>query len=228
MSDVFKLPQEAEIHKLNIHQRMLLARKVFRFVTKKKVSGMTHAVVEHDAVTVLARRALDSVFVNVVPGVKNHTVDGNRASLVAEVTFVNSDDPDDRYTVTMASEATDRQDKASGKANSYGIKFCYLKAFMAETGVEEESEIGAVEYAGAPTRESLVESIRNAIRTNKDLDGDYVLWRIEDSYGDDWNDEENGMGLDMLACLTASVEDEPDSWMKPEGWTKPKKEVASV
>lgn len=55
-----------------------------------------------------------------------------------DVTFVNTEKPEDRFTVRSFGMALDSGDKGVGKAFSYAVKYAYLKVLMLKSGDEEE------------------------------------------------------------------------------------------
>jgi ERF superfamily len=57
-----------------------------------------------------------------------------------ETTFVNADDPIDRFSVTTWGYGIDRQDKSIGKAITYATKYAMLKGFCLETGDDPEND----------------------------------------------------------------------------------------
>ena len=57
----------------------------------------------------------------------------------ASVTFFNSEDKSDQFQTQCFAYAIDSGDKATGKAYSMAIKYCYLKTFMLESLDDEES-----------------------------------------------------------------------------------------
>lgn len=57
----------------------------------------------------------------------------------ASVTFFNSDNMSEQFQTQCFAYAIDSGDKATGKAYSMAIKYCYLKTFMLESLDEEES-----------------------------------------------------------------------------------------
>lgn len=61
-----------------------------------------------------------------------------QATVTMSVTFVNSDDPQDKFTVKSTAYAFDSGDKAVGKAESMAVKYVYLKNFNLESTDEEE------------------------------------------------------------------------------------------
>ena len=56
-----------------------------------------------------------------------------------QFTFVNIDNPDEKFTATVQAHANDNGDKAPGKALSYAAKSVLLKVFCLETGENDES-----------------------------------------------------------------------------------------
>jgi hypothetical protein len=63
---------------------------------------------------------------------------GWKCDVVAEVAFVNIDDPKDRFSCTAPGTGMDSQDKAPGKAFTYAVKYALRQALMATTGENEE------------------------------------------------------------------------------------------
>lgn len=57
----------------------------------------------------------------------------------ASVTFFNSDNMSEQFQTQCFAYAIDSGDKATGKAYSMAIKYCYLKTFMLESSDDEES-----------------------------------------------------------------------------------------
>ena len=57
----------------------------------------------------------------------------------ASVTFFNSDNMSEQFQTQCFAYAIDSGDKATGKAYSMAIKYCYLKTFMLESLDDEES-----------------------------------------------------------------------------------------
>lgn len=68
-----------------------------------------------------------------------------------DMTFVNVDSPEDKFTVREAAHADDQGDKAPGKAASYAKKGALLRAFLLETGTESEEERIAGQPEPKPT-----------------------------------------------------------------------------
>lgn len=140
---------------MNIYQRINEVRKTVGFVVKDKTvsagAGGTYKAVTHDQVTGILRDAMIQhgvvFFPNLESSVMNPpmvNVDGtqskqSRYDATYTFTFVNADDPEDRFSVKMEAQAMDNGDKAPGKALSYAVKYALLKIFMLETGENEEA-----------------------------------------------------------------------------------------
>lgn len=54
------------------------------------------------------------------------------------VTFINSENPEEKIEVFTIGHADDPSDKAAGKAYSYAVKYAYLKLFGLQTGINDE------------------------------------------------------------------------------------------
>lgn len=131
---------ESKPESLNIHQRMMIARREMGYIQKKQQGGLPFATVNHDEVTVAARIALDKANVLAIPNVLSHEKTGNTTTVTLSITFVNPDNPEERYDVVAFAENNNGQDKGPGGAMSYGWKYCYLKALMAETGEKDADQ----------------------------------------------------------------------------------------
>jgi len=64
------------------------------------------------------------------------------------ITYINMDNPEDKFTTLIESHAMDAGDKAPGKAITYATKTSMLKVFQVETGLDDESraEKGDVDF----------------------------------------------------------------------------------
>lgn len=133
---------------LNIYQRINEVRKKISYVQKNaEVQG--YRAVTHDDVTGQVRNHLIDQGIIIVPrllwskkvqvGSTKNGAPIFRHDAWYEVDFVNCDDPSDRITVPVESNANDHGDKAPGKAMSYATKYAMLKLFNIETGENEES-----------------------------------------------------------------------------------------
>ena len=138
--------------KLNIFQRINAVMKEVDYV-KKDTSvggggGSAYKAVSHDNVIAVLRPHLVSNGIVIVTEQEKGTIEVKRdkAAGIAmllysasyKVSFVNMDNPEDRFSVTIESHAADNGDKAPGKAISYAVKYAMLKTFCIETGEHEE------------------------------------------------------------------------------------------
>lgn len=138
---------------LNIYRRINEVRKAIGYVQKgKAVEGFGYKAVTHDTVTALLRPHLITHGIIIIPSlVKAEVVDTEtrtaknipiiRYEGTYAVSFVNADEPGNRFEVVYEAHALDQGDKAPGKALSYAVKAVMLKIFSLETGEEEESRI---------------------------------------------------------------------------------------
>ena len=55
------------------------------------------------------------------------------------ITYINIDKPEDKFTQLVESHASDAGDKAPGKAITYAAKISMVKVFQIETGINDES-----------------------------------------------------------------------------------------
>lgn len=55
------------------------------------------------------------------------------------VSYINIDNPEDKFTHLVESHASDAGDKAPGKAITYAAKISMVKVFQIETGINDES-----------------------------------------------------------------------------------------
>lgn len=128
-------------NKPNIYQRMLLIMGDVQAVQKedKKVNNM-YRYVGHDAVSKAVHMPMVRAGVYMQPDVIEMKQDGNRTEIMMTMTFINVDQPDDRFIMKMPGYGIDPQDKGIGKAISYATKYGYLKAFCLETGDDVEKD----------------------------------------------------------------------------------------
>lgn len=145
---------EKEVKSKNIYQRLNAIQRDVTSVFKNKAIGygnFAYKVVQHDDVTAAIRPAMveHGVFVEVTKeSTTIETVEVKRkngdlakeylATVVVVLTFVNVDDPQDRYSVKSSAIGFDSSDKCVGKACSMAVKNAYLKNLMLESKDEEE------------------------------------------------------------------------------------------
>jgi len=138
----------------NLHQRIIEVMRTVKYVKKNVTvnagAGGPYKAVSHDAVAAELHGAMADH--GIVCGVNQQTsecVDGLtrsgtpkiRYSGWYEVQLINADDPQDRETYRVEAHAEDSGDKAPGKALSYATKMALLKAFMLETGENDEERV---------------------------------------------------------------------------------------
>lgn len=77
------------------------------------------------------------------------------------ITYINTDNPEDRFTTVVESHSMDSGDKAPGKAITYATKISMLKVFGIESGDNEESraEQNDVEFINVEQAAQLYELI---------------------------------------------------------------------
>lgn len=141
---------------MNIYQRINEVRKKIDYIKKDRVV-QNYKAVTHDQVTAMVRDHLVAFGVVIYPNlISTITVDTGektskgtpiiRIEAVYEFVFVNMDDSNDKFTVSVSAHAIDQGDKAPGKALSYAKKAVVLKVFEIETGEDDESR-----YESTPT-----------------------------------------------------------------------------
>lgn len=133
---------------MNLYQKINEVRKKVTYVQKDaKVS--TYKAVSHDQVTAVLRAALVDQGIIITQSIINSSFEetgsttGNGTKWMIytaryEITFINSDEPNEKFTINSEAQALDFGDKASGKAMSYSMKYALLKTFNLETGENEE------------------------------------------------------------------------------------------
>lgn len=118
----------------NILQRLHAVMEEVDYIQKERKSGMRYSIVSHDAVTAKVRPALVKHGVIYYPVAMARSQNGNRTEIDMTVRFANIDDQSDYIDVVAAGYGVDDQDKGPGKAISYGVKYCLLKALGMESG----------------------------------------------------------------------------------------------
>lgn len=130
--------------KKNIHQRIAEVMGEISYVQKDQPKGMNYSIVSHDKVTALVRPALLASGVTYYPVAMNRNQSGNRTELDITVRFTNVDDPADFIDVVSCGYGVDNQDKGTGKAMSYAMKYALLKTFGLETG--DDADFGNEDF----------------------------------------------------------------------------------
>lgn len=124
----------------NVHQRLHAAMGEVKYVQKERKQGMRYTIVSHDAVTALVRPALIQQGIVYYPVEMSAEQVGNRTQVLLKVRFANIDEPADFIDVPGLGYGVDDQDKGPGKAISYAVKYCLLKALGLETGDDPDLE----------------------------------------------------------------------------------------
>jgi hypothetical protein len=139
--------EEQEQKNMNIYQRMLAIMGELKYIQKedKKVNNQ-YSFVGHDAVTARCHEMFVKHGVYCLPDVKEYRQDGNRTEVIIDMTFINIDQPEDKFVISTFGYGVDNQDKGPGKAVSYAYKYGLLKAFALETGDDPEKD--NIDYAG--------------------------------------------------------------------------------
>lgn len=147
------------MEKLNLFQKINAVQKAVKSVYKdSKVSitqNSSYMAVSHDSVTALLHDPLAHAGIVAFPTMDSAEVESfevikeyngketrsvnYRVKVWASVTFYDADVPSSYIQTKCFSYAIDSGDKATGKAYSMAIKYCYLKTFMLESCDEEES-----------------------------------------------------------------------------------------
>jgi len=95
------------------------------------------AMIKHGVMSTVTLEHSESVPQNVKWGARE--VMQHRA--VYLITFINIDAPDEQVAVRSEAYADDAGDKGPGKAESYAVKYAYMKMFAMVTGEDDESLI---------------------------------------------------------------------------------------
>ena len=134
---------------MNIYQRLNEVRKAVKYL-KKDAAVTGYKAVTHDYVTSEVRPHLIKHGIIVVPrqisGELQPTGKSTKQGVpftnyvgFYEFDFINMDDPEDRFTVSVGAMSEDTADKGPGGAISYAMKYAFLKLLNIETGDAEES-----------------------------------------------------------------------------------------
>jgi hypothetical protein len=134
---------------MNIYEKINEIRKKIDYIQKDKsvsTGGGSYKAVTHDQVTALVRQHFIDVGVVSYPvlvaSAMHPPLEGakqSRYEATYDFVFVNTEKPDDTFTIRIESHAMDNGDKAPGKALSYAKKYAILKLLEIETGEDEES-----------------------------------------------------------------------------------------
>jgi len=118
----------------NIHQRLHAVMQKCDYIQREAKAGMRYKIVSHDKVTAYVRPVLVENGIVYYPVALTRQQNGNRTEIDLTVRFANIDEPGDFIDVVATGYGVDDQDKGPGKAISYAVKYCLLKALGLETG----------------------------------------------------------------------------------------------
>jgi len=168
---------------LNIHQRLHAAMGEVDYIQKEKKQGMRYTIVSHDAVTAKVRPILHKHGVIYYPVNLSRHQDGNRTEIDLTVRFANVDKPEDHVDVVASGYGVDDQDKGPGKAISYAVKYCLLKALGLETGddpdeVQDERAAHKPGNGGKPLTpaQEIAGTIAASLRSAQNVDELEKVW----------------------------------------------------
>jgi len=125
----------------NIFQRINYVMQEVSYIQKsaKKVNNQ-YTYVSHDQVSSTLHAPLTRHGIALINSVVELIQDGTRTIAKVEVTFINIDDPSDRFSVISYGYGIDAADKGPGKAISYACKYALLKTFCLETGDDPDHD----------------------------------------------------------------------------------------
>ncbi len=115
---------------------------------------------------------------------------GNRTQVLLKVRFANIDNPADFIDVPGLGYGVDDQDKGPGKATSYAVKYCLLKALGLETGDDPDLDDQPHKPPAKPPHDAQVRAALAQI--------DVPPAAKPDSVPDDWQI----IGNDILAAVS--------------------------
>lgn len=147
------------MEKLNLFQKINEIQKQVKSVQKgstvKINEKSSYTAVSHDDVTSLLHNPIAEIGIVAMPRMETCELESfeikkeyqGKESIAkhylvkvwASVTFFNSDNITEQFQTQCFAYAIDSGDKATGKAYSMAIKYCYLKTFMLESLDDEES-----------------------------------------------------------------------------------------
>lgn len=159
--NVLDSEQAGDVSALNIYQRMHRAASMISVLVKKNTCGSGSygfKYVSHDDTVAKVRLAFQPCGILAIMSIVDSDLTIERVSkqsngttveqlnfiakVTAEMTFVNVDRPEDRFSVSIPSYAIDNSDKAMGKAISYAKKYgmIALSGLMLATGQDVDQD----------------------------------------------------------------------------------------
>ena len=130
------------VEKKNIYQRINAVMEEVEYILKGENAGkgLQYRFVSHDQVTGKLHRPMTKHGIVMLTDVVELSRDGNRTTMRIAVTFVNIDNPEERFTIHSHGDGVDNSDKSIGKCISYAVKYALLKTFCLETGDDVEKD----------------------------------------------------------------------------------------
>lgn len=185
--------KKADIKGLNIYQRMLRATAKINRVAKNLKVDVTknssyNAVAEADVLEAVkpieeefgiysypvARKVIRDEVLETVSVWNDKESRKQSQFMRVETTyrFVNVDEPNDFIEITTYGDGVDSQDKAPGKAMTYGDKYALLKAYKIQTGDDPDANASGemrrkAKKADAPTPEQIKQATELGINLNR-------------------------------------------------------------
>lgn len=157
----------------NLYNRIIEVYKSVQSIEKDaEVStggNNSYAAVSHDAVTKALHMPIAEAGIVCNPTQLNCTVSEfqkttesygktvtktlYRADVIAQIEFINADNPTEKMVSTASAYAFDSSDKAVAKAYSMACKMIYLKVFMLESADREEERVeDGYQYSQKPIK----------------------------------------------------------------------------
>lgn len=147
-----------------------------------------YKAVTHDDVTRLIQGLFVKNGVVAIPTMESHEQSEGKTSkgsliyiskVWVSIEFINSDNPEERFTTKSFAIGFDSQDKGPGKAYSMAVKYAYLKVLMIESGDNEEERVSNGETVTIHQRTNR----KNVPPSQKQLD--YLDMLLKEKYGFD-------------------------------------------
>ena len=132
-----------ETKPLNIYQRINLVMKQ-KVYLKKGSAGQGTGVEYDELISALAPLlSAAGIVITAEKSGDSRSRENKKGNYIFEsdflITYINMDNPEDKFSTLVESHAMDAGDKAPGKAITYATKISMLKVFGIESGDKEES-----------------------------------------------------------------------------------------
>lgn len=110
-------------------------------VQAEQKGGMKYPTVSHNAVSSKMTDIIKTQGIISIPTFSDYQRHGDLTSIRCDVTIYDADNQEDKIVVSAYGEGSDKQDKGIGKAQSYAMKYCFMKLFLMASGKDEESDL---------------------------------------------------------------------------------------